>query len=70
VFGTDHDVKGNRIKISDRRNLARLEAHERALYERLTDPTWSGYRRIEQERIPLTTALTAVRAVAAGATPA
>ena len=70
AFGTDHDVNGNPIKVSVRRDLAKLEAHERALYERLTDPTWSGYRRIEQERIPLTTALTAVQAVAAVATPA
>ena len=69
-FGTDYDVKGNPVRVSGRRELAKLEAHERALYERLTDHTWSGYRRIEQERIPLTTALTAVQAVVAVATPA
>lgn len=59
-FGTDLDTKSNPIKISARRELATLTAAERELYERLTDPAWPGYRRVEQERIPLSTALAAV----------
>lgn len=30
-----------------------LTSHERQLLERITDPAWTGPRRIEQERIPL-----------------
>jgi len=62
-FGTDYDVKGTLIKVSTRRNLLELTAGERELYDRLTDPTWTGYRRIEQERIPLAVARAAVQAV-------
>lgn len=68
-FGTNYDVKGNLIKVSGRRALLTLGPHEQALYDRLTDPSWTGYRRIEQERIPLAAALAAVQAVAVG-TPA
>jgi hypothetical protein len=60
-FGTDLDVKGNPIKLSNRRTLTKLTHAERQLYERLTDPGWSGHRRVEQERIPLTIALAAVQ---------
>ncbi len=63
-YGTNHDAKGNLIKVAGRRELTNLEAVERELYERLTDPAWSGYRRIEQERIPLTVALAATNAAA------
>lgn len=59
-FGTNLDVKGNPIKAAARRPLAHLTDAERELYDRLTDPGWAGYRRIEQERIPLSVALTEV----------
>jgi hypothetical protein len=65
-FGTNFDVKGNPIKVSTRRDLAKLTDNERALYERLTDPVWTGYRRIEQERIPLGAALHALHKIAGG----
>ncbi|HET9646993.1 MAG TPA: Wadjet anti-phage system protein JetD domain-containing protein, partial [Microlunatus sp.] len=52
-FGTNLDAKGNPIKIAPRKPLPTLNDAERALYERLTDPAWRGYRRVEQERIPL-----------------
>ena len=59
-FGTNYDAKGNPIKLSVRRDLAKLAASERELYERLTDPACPGYRRVEQERIPLTAAVAAL----------
>jgi hypothetical protein len=61
-FGTNVDVKGKPIKASNRRPLAKLTDTERELYSRLTDPAWSGYRRIEQERVPLAVAAEAVLA--------
>lgn len=60
IFGTNLDAKGNPIKVAARRNLDRLTNSERELYDRLTDPAWDGYRRVEQERIPLEVALAAV----------
>jgi hypothetical protein len=60
AFGTNHDVKGNPITVSARRKLDKLTDSERELYDRLTDPAWRGYRRVEQERIPLDVALDAV----------
>jgi hypothetical protein len=34
-----------------------LTEAERALYHRLISPDWTGHRRVEQERIPLSVAL-------------
>ncbi len=62
AFGTNHDIKGNPITVSTRRKLDKLTHAERELYDRLTDPAWPGYRRVEQERIPLNVALDAVLA--------
>lgn len=62
-FGTNLDVRGNPIKVATRRNLEWLTDTERELYDRLTEPTWDGYRRVEQERIPLSVALAAVLSV-------
>jgi hypothetical protein len=42
---------------------ALLTEPERLLYERLTDPQWTGARRIEQERIPLAEAAKALAKV-------
>ncbi len=68
-FGTDYDVKGRLIKVSARRDLKQLTDVERDLYDRLTDPAWTGYRRVEQERIPLAVALAAVQAVSENQIP-
>jgi hypothetical protein len=60
-FGTTTDARGKPLKASPGKNLPLLTTEEKALYERLTDPGWNRVRRIEQERIPLPTALDAVR---------
>lgn len=59
-FGTHLDRKGASIRAADRRELPDLTASERLLYDRLTDPAWTGYRRLEQERIPLPVAKAAL----------
>lgn len=59
-FGTDTDARGTPLPVPPRRPLPYLAAAEQELYDRLTDPAWSGYRRIEQERIPLDHALRAL----------
>jgi hypothetical protein len=60
-FGSTTDAHGVKLTMSARRNLPTLTASERALYENLTDPGWARVLRIEQERIPLTAAVAAVR---------
>jgi hypothetical protein len=60
-FGSTTDAHGVKLTMSARRNLPTLTASERALYENLTDPGWARVLRIEQERIPLTAAMAAVR---------
>jgi len=60
-FGSTTDAHGVKLTMSARRNLPTLTAAERALYENLTDPGWARVLRIEQERIPLTAAVAAVR---------
>jgi hypothetical protein len=52
-FGTSTDARGNPLTAAACRPLAHLTDAEQHLYERLTAPSWSRYRRIEQERIPL-----------------
>jgi len=44
------------------RPLEHLTDAEQELYECLTDPSWTRYRRVEQERIPLSVAADAVHA--------
>ena len=61
-FGTATDARGNTLISTARRALLCLTDAERHVYECLTHPAWSRYRRIEQERIPLGVAATAVRA--------
>ena len=56
-FGTDTDKHGAIIKPGNPRLVPWLRPHERAVYEMLTDPQHTRHRRIEQERIPLATAL-------------
>ena len=60
-YGTSLDRRGNRLGPGTRRDLPHLDAAERTMYHALTDPAWQAHRRIEQERIPLTDALTALQ---------
>jgi hypothetical protein len=60
-YGTSLDRRGKLLGPGSRRDLSHLEEAERAMYHALTDPDWKRYRRIEQERIPLADALTALR---------
>jgi hypothetical protein len=52
-YGTNHDPKGQPIKATGPKRLPHLTDRERELYECLTAESWTRYRRIEQERIPL-----------------
>lgn len=65
-FGTDVDEQGNPIPPGNRRYLPNLTDAERAMYHALTDPTWPGHRRLEQERIPLIDAEAALSRVETG----
>ena len=58
-FGTNVDRRGSRI-VPVRSELGWLTNAEQEVYDALTDPAWTGYRRIEQERIPLGVAQAAV----------
>jgi len=60
-FGTNTGANGEPIKPGPVRSLPALTEPEHALYTRLRDPDHLQHRRIEQERIPLTTALSVVR---------
>jgi len=51
-FGTRTMANGEPIQV-DAKHLPHLTAAEQELYDRLTDPSWGGPLRIEQERIPL-----------------
>lgn len=59
-FGAWTDEQNRPLPCAPRKDLSHLADDERAVYERLTDPSWTGPRRIEQERIPLAVALAAV----------
>ncbi|MDB5338113.1 MAG: hypothetical protein JWN70_3732 [Planctomycetaceae bacterium] len=59
-FGATTDAHGNSLVCSPRKTLAYLTGPESAMYHDLTDPQWQNVRRIEQERIPLQTARTAL----------
>lgn len=61
-FGTSTDARGNPLTATACRPLAHLTAAEQQLYECLTDPSWTRYRRVEQERVPLIVAAEAVQA--------
>ncbi|MDQ2894565.1 MAG: DUF2220 family protein [Actinomycetota bacterium] len=65
-FGTSTDARGQPLIAMARRPLAHLTDAEQQLYDCLTDPAWTRYRRVEQERIPLSVAVDAVRAQLAG----
>ena len=65
-FGTTTDVRGNEIQAGKRRDLPYLTAAERRLYQVVTDPEWTRFRRIEQERIPLATAARVIQRATSG----
>uniref|UniRef100_UPI002B26F64F DUF2220 domain-containing protein n=1 Tax=Nocardioides sp. TaxID=35761 RepID=UPI002B26F64F len=52
-YGTNADTRCQALTTVTRKPLPHLTAGERAVYERITDPAWTGHRRIEQERIPV-----------------
>ncbi|MEY9860095.1 hypothetical protein ABH935_005731 [Catenulispora sp. GAS73] len=52
-YGTNSDRTGKPLKLGMPKPLAFLTDAERAVYERLLDPSLPGHRRIEQERVPL-----------------
>ena len=62
-YGTSLDRRGNPLGPGTRQDLPRLDTAERSMYHALTDPAWKRCRRIEQERIPLTEAHAALRAL-------
>jgi hypothetical protein len=59
-YGTNSDRNGQRLGPSSPKPLPQLTSDERTVYHRLLDPDWAGHRRIEQERIPLRTAVNAI----------
>lgn len=59
-YGTSTDARGRLIPPGNRRPLPHLTSDERQLYDHLTDPAWTHYRRVEQEKIPLADALATV----------
>ncbi len=64
-YGVDHDHDGKPLKSKPPRELDQLEPGERELYLSLCSAGWTRHRRIEQERIPLADAATAVRSALA-----
>ena len=59
-YGTNHDQNGRDLVAGAPRVVDHLRADELEVYLRLLHPEHSGHRRIEQERIPLTRALSEV----------
>lgn len=59
-YGTNADKNNVPLKRGEPKPLPHLTATERTVYHRILDPTHTGHRRIEQERIPLSVALAAV----------
>lgn len=64
-FGTDLDKNGRELGPRIPRPVDRLRADERAVYQSLVDTAHHDHRRVEQERIPLATALAALTRLAA-----
>jgi hypothetical protein len=65
-FGTSIDPNGRPVRTDLRRPVPHLTADELELYEALTSSEWTGIRRIEQERIPLSEARAEVARLVAG----
>jgi hypothetical protein len=62
-FGTSQDRHGAPLRPGNRRALLRLTDVELEMYNALVDSAWRRHRRLEQERIPLADALSALRLV-------
>jgi hypothetical protein len=62
-FGTNADKNNTPLRAEEPKPLPHLTDAERAVYHRILDAEHTGHRRIEQERIPLTVALEAVRSL-------
>jgi hypothetical protein len=60
-FGTNVDPRGRPLEPRQPRPVPHLIGDESRLYHQLISPGWSGPRRIEQERIPLTEAVRALQ---------
>lgn len=60
-FGTNRDPSGKTITPGDPVPPPLLTGPETELYLRLTDPAFTGHRRVEQERIPLQVAVDQLR---------
>ena len=60
-FGTNTEPNGKPIVQRPGKALPELTPAEREVYENLTSPGWPRHLRVEQERIPLDTALSHVR---------
>jgi hypothetical protein len=62
-FGTNVDVRGRPLQARTPRPVPFLTEPEADLYQCLTSDDWSRHRRVEQERIPLDVAVSAVRRI-------
>lgn len=69
VFGTNLHPSGRTIMAGEPVPAPALTAAEAALYRQLTDPAFTGHRRIEQERIPLQVAVDTLLAIAGSTAP-
>jgi hypothetical protein len=65
-YGSQTDAAGRPLEPAATKPLVHLTDEERAVYDRLVDPTWARVRRIEQERIPLVRAAAALGEICAG----
>jgi hypothetical protein len=63
-YGSQTDAAGRSLEPATSKPLVHLTDEERAVYDRLVDPTWARVRRIEQERIPLAHAAAALAEIA------
>lgn len=63
-YGTDHDQRGQPLRARSTNPRLKLTDGEREVYDMLCHPEHQGPRRLEQERIPYTVALDALRALA------
>lgn len=61
AFGTNTDRNGNLLTAGEPKSVQQLHTDEREVYLRLLRADHAGYRRIEQERIPLEIAVEEVR---------
>jgi hypothetical protein len=55
-YGTNHDRKGRLLTGRTPKTGLQLEPNEQAVYEMVCDHAFTGFRRLEQERIPLVVA--------------